>query len=498
MKKLFYVFILFSLIVFQNAAVAEDTIKKSSPEIKAMRSITAAECLEHVSFLAGDECNGRGPASEGFDLAAEYIAEQFAEMGLKPAVNGESYYQEFTIDRNFLGEENALELQITLPQNDTLFIQYDMEKDFLPVRSAKNVEINSDLVFAGYGITSPDNDWDDYADIDVKGKIVLVLRGVPPIEDADFGRMFSLRYKTRFAMDAGAVGLLVVGNPIGSISYKQNIPAVVIRESVGNDMLKGSGYDIDTLKEKIKDEQKPLAMALPHRVRLTIDSELVQDQVTANIAGYIEGSDPKLKDEFIVVGAHADHVGQIGDLTFYGANDNASGTSTVMEIAEAFATADTLPRRSVLFIAFSGEEMGLLGSKYYCEHPLFDIKKTKAMINLDMVGIGDDAFMIVGGHTYPDFAKIYDACSEKYVQIPIRRRWTSSNSDHYPFHEVGVPSVFMYTIGEGPSTYHTPRDLPDTLDPEVMESVGRLNFGVIWKLANMKKVSFKYVENKNN
>ena len=167
------------------------------------------------------------------------------------------------------------------------------------------------------------------------------------------------------------------------------------------------------------------------------------------------------------MGAHADHLGTLGKLTFYGANDNASGTATVMEVAQAFAQLSEPPKRTILFIAFSGEEMGLLGSKFYTENPLFIIKNTRAMINLDMVGSGRNGIMIVGGHTFPEFAELFEKFNHLIGYIEIHRRWTSNNSDHFPFHEKNIPSVFLYAMGSVP-TYHTTQDKPETLDAEVM------------------------------
>lgn len=194
------------------------------------------------------------------------------------------------------------------------------------------------------------------------------------------------------------------------------------------------------------------------------------------------------------MGAHADHLGTLSNLIFWGANDNASGTATVMEIAQAFTKLDKPPKRSILFMAFSGEEMGLLGSKFYVENPIVPIKNTRAMINLDMVGSGRKGVMIVGGNTFPDFAELLEKFDNLIGYTNIQRRWTSNNSDHFPFHEKGIPAVFLYAMG-GVPTYHSTRDKPETLDAEVMESIGRLVFRVMWELANADKIEFPSVEN---
>jgi len=243
----------------------------------------------------------------------------------------------------------------------------------------------------------------------------------------------------------------------------------------------------------IRDKQKSESFEIKHRVKLKINSKLIHDCPTMNILGYVEGSDAGLKDEFIVIGAHVDHLGQIEDRIFYGANDNGSGSSVVMEVAEAFTSLENRPKRSILFILFTGEEMGLLGSSYYVRNPEMTLTNIKAMINLDMVGSGDDAIMVVGGKTFPEFAQLFDTLSGTYIHTPIKTRWTSANSDHYPFHHAGIPSVFLYAMN-GVPTYHSSADKAETLDPEVMERVGRLVFLTAYQLANRENVEFKYVE----
>ena len=207
--------------------------------------------------------------------------------------------------------------------------------------------------------------------------------------------------------------------------------------------------------------------------------------------------DPKLKEECIVLGAHADHVGRIGSLLFPGANDNASGTAVMMEVAEAFAEMGVRPRRSILFMAFAGEEMGLLGSRYYTEHPLFPLEKTRGMINMDMVGLGANRrVLIIGGTRYPALADVIEAVSEEHRYFQIDRWEMTRNSDHYPFHEKGVPSVFLYSTGSA-SNMHTSRDLPEACDPEYMERMGRMIFWVLWDLANGDAIEMSHADTRD-
>lgn len=496
MKK---IIIILSLIVFfsnLSLVIAQDKANQKSQCIKAMRSITAAECLDHVKYLAGKECEGRGTCDEGFDKAAIYVADHFRDAGLLPLMKNSSFYQEFKLNRNKIGDGNELSLEILVPSpsgKDSLLIPYQIEEDFLPAGVSSPCDIKVNVIFAGYGITSVENDWDDYKKVDVKDKIVMVLGGTPPLEGSNFGSLYRISSKANFAENAGAAALFVVGKPIGTISDYRSVPVIVISEDAANDILKGTGQNIKSLKEKIKDKQKSFSLKIRHKVKLKINSKLLTDCKTMNILAYIEGSDVVLKNEFIVVGAHVDHLGTINDHVFYGANDNASGSAVIMEVAEAFSLMKEAPKRSVLFIAFTGEEMGLLGSSYFVENSIIPVNTIKAMINLDMVGSGDDAIMIVGGNSFPEFAELFDTLTSQYVHVPVKRRWASSNSDHYPFHKAGIPAVFLYAM-RGVPTYHTSKDRPETLDPEVMENVGRLVFMTAVNLANKESISFRYIE----
>ena len=493
--------LLFTLFVLVAGTISAQTISvDNDTTAEVLRqtgwSITGEECLEHVSILASEEFSGRGPGSEHFRKTAEYIAHQFRQMGLSPGVRDTSYYQRFTIGRNFIQSPVQLSMEIPVQTEvgyDTLWMDFDMEEDFIPAGSTAPWDTLTDVVLAGYGISAEEKGWDDYEKIDVRNKLVMVLNGAPDLEEVSFGGLARTRNKISAADSAGAAGVITVGHPIGSISTKQKLPAIRVTEETAEALLKGTGYTVDSVKKAMKAKESSIALHLKHRLRIQVKSEFHPDQKTMNIVGVLPGSDPELKDEYLVVGAHADHLGRIAGKAFYGANDNGSGTATVLEVAEAFSKLPRAPKRSVVFILFSAEEMGLLGSKYYADNPLFPAENTRAMINLDMVGSGREALMLVGGHTYPEFAGLFEKLSQKHIPIPIRRRWTSNNSDHYPFHEIGIPSIFMYAVG-GVPTYHSTRDRAETLDPETMEKAGRITFLALWHLANTGQVEFQMVE----
>ncbi|MBC8181252.1 M28 family peptidase [candidate division KSB1 bacterium] len=488
-------------LIFSTFGYSQNKKDQTQATTKALNnaawSISAIECLEHVEKLASPEFAGRGTGEDKFNLTAKYIAKHFQEIGLIPAVGDSSFFQLFSVTPNFIGENNQLSMEVLIKTKkglDTLWVNYILEKDFLPSGFSQPIDAVTDIVFAGYGITSPDNKWNDYKKLNVEGKTVVVLGGAPAIKDIKWGNSHRIRSKAKNAKDHGAAAFFSIGSPIGIAANQQIIPGAIITKKVANDLLKGTGLTVKNLKDNINKNEKSFSLKLKNRVKLKIDAKLREATHTKNIAGYLPGNDPVLKNEFIVLGAHADHLGRLGDLIFYGANDNASGTAIIMEVAQAITQLGVKPKRSILFVAFSGEEMGLLGSKFYVDNPLFPIKNTRAKINLDMVGSGRDGVMIVGGNTFPKFAEMFEKFNHLVGYADIHRRWTSNNSDHFPFHKKGIPAVFLYAMG-GLPTYHSTRDKAETVDGEVMESIGRLVFRVMWDLSNTKNIEFPIIQN---
>ncbi len=453
-------------------------------------------CYQHVRHLAGEEYEGRGTGSETYNKAAAYIADQMRDIGLVPLDPDSSYFQRFTLNRNFIIDPMSCTLQVYLPYSDgvdTLNVEYTPGEDFLPYSSSKSFSGPISVVFAGYGLDTPENNWNDYENLDVSGKFVLVLNGHPPFENMTFTRKHRTRGKLKMAQEKGAAGFISIGNPIGSISSKQGMPALTITKEVANDLLKGTGYTIGDLKQEIETQRESISLAIPNQLHLQLTNRYETDLETMNIVGMLPGSDPELRDEYILIGGHADHIGNMGSLTFWGANDNASGPATVLEIARVLAAQDTAPARSIVFMAFTGEEMGLKGAKYYAEHPMVPLENTRLMINLDMVGAGHKGIMIVGGKNYPELLEMYRTVSKATVDREIAERWTAANSDHWPFQEKNIPAVFLYAF-DGPPTYHTINDKPETLDPVTMGTVGSLTARVVMQLAEQSDLDFQYVE----
>ncbi|MFT7461727.1 MAG: hypothetical protein ACI9EF_000061 [Pseudohongiellaceae bacterium] len=460
--------------------------------------ISAARFEEHVSFLADDEQGGRGTGSTGLAASAEYVAAQFKQAGLSPAGDGGTWMQHFDAPGGrVLVAGNALELD-----GRSLVVG----EDWTPFSSVTSCDVQGPLVFAGYGFSNDDG-YDDYAGLDVKGKFVLVMRGAPGGEAMEFTAKINTAYK------AGAAGILIVNDPAGypegsaddvplayarldSAGSTSSLPAVHLTADALLSVLAGSSFDLRTRQTLIESLGKPASVALDGvELALTIASEREQ-LVTMNVVGVLPGSDPAAADEWVLVGAHMDHLG-LGDRSSMGgpeaagqihngADDNASGTAGLIEIAHVLAGRTEALPRTVVFAAFGAEEMGLLGSVWLNEHPPWPQDGLVAMVNMDMIGRADNGDVAVGGlgtgDTFSElFGDLVGALGEWAVIVGDddddddgsgERRGLklntspglSSNSDHYTFVKSEVPSLSLFTGLH--DDYHKPSDDVELIDAE--------------------------------
>ncbi len=480
----------------------------------ALKSITPAEMKAHVAYLASDMMRGRNTPSPELDTCAAYIARQFASYGLEPAGKDGSYYQVFYVVRKKLSEPNSFSMKTAAGLKE-LRLKYD----FLPSQETANGSIaGKEVVFAGYGITAPEYGYDDYAGIDAVDRVVLVFEDEPQKDDESsvFNGMKAtdhskIRVKVENAIDHGAVGIILAPDPntifrrppnhwpslIANASADavpltidsevgKKVVTVVIGKKITEELLAFSGKKPKEIIQQIDADLKPDSFILPG-LTVTMETNLAGEKYsTQNVAGYWEGSDPKLKDDLVIIGAHYDHVGVMSDTIVYnGADDNASGTAGVMEIAEAFTQAGIRPRRSILFIAFAGEEKGLFGSRYYTENPLFPLKHTVAMLNLDMISRNDsNEVAIIGAPTSNTLREINDEANQKTVHMKLGfdQEQYFMQSDHYSFYRKSIPVLF-YNTRDTPDL-HQPTDDVEKIIPEKMAKIGKLVFTTAWLLAN--------------
>ncbi|MGH7812337.1 MAG: M20/M25/M40 family metallo-hydrolase, partial [Candidatus Binatia bacterium] len=379
----------------------------------------ADELLRHAKYLASAELTGRGVDTPGIKLAADYIAAEFARYGLRPGGDGASFRQGFDV---------AVGVTVKQPSNLTLGNQpaLTLSHDWTPLGFSASGRASGQLVFAGYGITARDYAYDDYAGIDVNGKIVVVLRFEPPPKNdrspfrkaPDYSRYSTLRSKANNAREHGAAGMILVDLSTngeekaelltlsGSFSRAgTSLVAAQVKHSVSEKWFSSIGVSLVALKEKIDREEMPASMLIPHATA-TLEVSLQEERRRAeNVVGILPGADPALKDQYIVIGAHYDHLGfghfgsanaSTAGQIHPGADDNASGVAVLLDLARRLGRSPAKPARSVVFAAFSAEELGLYGSRHFVER--FDsIAATRAMLNLDMVGRLQDGNLTVFG-----------------------------------------------------------------------------------------------------
>ena len=447
-------------------------------EIKpALDSLSASDLLQHIKTLSSDEYEGRAPGTKGEELTVNYLAEQFKKLGLKPGNPDGTFVQKVPL----------------IGYTPTPTVSFDAggkkmdlaAADFL-ARSATfkpDVKVsNSDVVFVGYGVVAPEYDWDDFKGVDVKGKTIVMLVNDPQIPDTSdpkklddkifkgkamtyYGRW---TYKYEIASEKGAAAAIIVhetataGYPIKALnSWRQENFGLKGSEKgrvavegwitfdKAKELFAASGQDLEALKKAaLTKDFKPVK--LNAKANISIKST-IREIASQNVVTKLEGSDPKLKDEYVIYSAHWDHMGRDpklqGDQIFNGAIDNASGTASLLELANAFSKLKATPKRSVLFLSVTAEEKGLLGAKYYAEHPLYPLNKTLANINMDGVnqwGKTKDITVIGLGNSNLDEVLTEVAKTQGRTLRPDAEpeKGFFYRSDHFEFAKQGVPALY--------------------------------------------------------
>lgn len=445
-------------------------------------SVSRAEYQSHVARLASPEFGGRRTGEPGNARAARYIAECFRSAGLRPAgtarqgdtkaaLDGTGYYQPFAFPGGMArGDGNRLEVALGGKAH-----RYRAGTEFEPAANSGGGEARGELVFAGYGIRSEDPARDDYAGIDAKGRVVLVISGAPGA-DPELARLGTINRKAQVARDQGAAALLVMlpaekdAPRIGGEGGRSTgIPILVVRRATASAWLRAIGRPLADLEKEL--ERRPRSFATGLQVSLAASVRRVM-RPTANVVGLLEGRDPALRDEILVIGAHMDHLGMggAGSLSAArkptlhpGADDNASGTAGLLLLARSMAAMAQPPRRSILFICFSGEELGLLGSMHYVNSPIYPLARTVAMLNMDMIGrMRDNKLIVMGTGTSPEWPGLLAEANRTASFLLTQSSGGFGGSDHQSFYTKRVPVLFFLT-GLHPD-YHRPSDTADRID----------------------------------
>lgn len=465
----------------ETTAAADAIIADSANLQPALHSITANEVLEHTSVLASDAFEGRAPGTAGEDSTVNYLVRQFKQLGLQPGNPDGTYVQEVPMV-GFTAQPKA-----SFKAGGQI-IPLDFPADYVAVsrRFVPQIDIsNSEMVFVGYGIVAPEYGWDDYKGLDVKGKTIVMLINDPPIPAASnasgldstmfggkamtyYGRW---TYKYEIAAEKGAAAAVIIhetepaGYPYEVVSGSwsrenfdikkedNNTDRVAVEawitQAKAQQLFSAAGKNLEQLKQAaLQKDFKPVPLDATASFSIQNNLREIQSQ---NVVAKLEGADPVLKDEYVVYTAHWDHLGKDeklqGDQVYNGALDNASGTAGLLELAEAFTKLSEKPKRSILFLAVTAEEKGLLGSKYYAENPLYPLNKTVANINMDVLnayGPTEDVMVIGYGNTTLEDVLAEAAATQDRRIVPEASPEKGSfyRSDHFEFAKQGVPALY--------------------------------------------------------
>lgn len=478
--------------------------QKAVNPVTYANSITAEDLKKHLYIVAGAEMEGRETATEGQRKAAAYIQNYFKELGLAPGVNG-GYQQYYPVYQDSL-------VKASIEINGKKFQPFT---DFAVTLGSANSStfMNSEVVFVGYGIS--DSTRNDYKGIDARGKVVLVLAGSPPAaaQPATTAprRGFGVSPVIEAALKNGAIAVFQVqpGFPRRTGSSRGNQYVSGFRKTIYpnlyaiSDQMAESimGADYAAAKDAMK-AGNPQAKSYAANIFVEFSKAIVEMQ-SSNVIGFLEGTDKK--DEYVFLTAHYDHIGKnpATGVINYGADDDGSGTVSILELAEAFVKAKAAgkgPRRSIVFMTVSGEEKGLWGSAYYGDHPVYPLEKTTVDLNIDMIGridpkrkIGDSTnyvFVVGDDKLSSDLRPISEAMNKKYTKMELDYKFNEPNdperiyyrSDHYNFARKGVPIIFYFNGTH--NDYHRPTDTPDKINYELMAKRAKLVFFTAWDMAN--------------
>lgn len=491
--------------------------QKNTDPAQFGKVISAEALRKHLFYIAGKETEGRATGSPGIEKAAVYIENQFKEAGLQPGNKG-SYRIWYSL------YQDSLLFASVKVGNETFKPGYHFIGD---LRQGKNHKISaSEIVFAGYGIDDPA--YSDYKGLDVKGKVVLIVDGEPKSGDTTFTITgtsrrsqwgFNQSMKLRAAEKQGAKAVLVLVNnfPKFDPNRKTNrgplYPAFTVNDkatasyrisdSVAMSIL---GDQFNSIKDAVKNNGAMKTATIKKNIELQFEKQQFETKAS-NVIGVLPGTD--LKDEYVVITAHMDHLGKRDTVIFYGADDDGSGTCAVMQMAHAFAAAKKAgkgPRRSIVFMTVSGEEMGLWGSEYYTKNPVFPLEKTTVNLNIDMIGrVGNEyakdqpdslnyVYVIGDDKISSDLRPISEQANNEHVKLKLDYRYNDPKdpnrfyyrSDHYNFAEKGVPILFYFDGVH--KDYHRPTDTPDKINYDMYARRAQLVFYTGWIMANYDRM----------
>jgi microsomal dipeptidase-like Zn-dependent dipeptidase len=450
----------------------------------------------YIAYLASDALEGRDTSTPGFETATKWVADKFKTWGLQPAGDNGTYFQTFPF--------SYLKDQFELPQltiGNRIF--YFDDRDFTVLRYSGGGKIQGEVVFAGFGISTPDKGLDEYTGLDVKNKIVLVMHGCPQDDDQKWEGFNTDSAKAAIALNRGAIGLLICANfgaeersvgrwQLQPGNYKDKFVVFGVDERVVKFLLKkkdetNQGFDrrLREQFDKLNKELKPISIATGKNAVMHVKIEYDPKRNGKNVLAMIKGADPVVGDQAIIIGGHLDHLGVQYGQVYNGAEDNASGSSVVLEVARVMLANKVQPKRTIFFACWGGEERGLLGSSYYAKNPVIPIEKTVLNFNLDMVGEGTK-LGFPGIYYAPEIWQIIKANSSKEVLDFIEpSRGGPGGSDHTPFITRGIPAFALMTSPwSAQIDYHQPGDDVENISAEILGKVAQFVYDNALLIAN--------------
>ncbi len=448
LRRLLALLILSAIFVFPSVATRAD-------DEKALR-ITPKAFLDHIKILSSDKYEGRDTGSKGQKLAAKYIAGKLKDWGVPPAGDNGSYFQKFP----YSGNRDIVGKPVLKARNGRSTFRMKYARNFTPMTCSADADIKKvPVVFAGYGVDAPDKNYNDYTGIDVKDKFVIIMRKTPWPRDRR-SRHAYFRTKLEVAKKHGVGGVIFVSNPKSGAAELNTLrknadrkrmpfPVFYITGKAANRLLSRDKQTLEKLESKIIDSGKPASFPLK---RTTIDAKVKLKEKgvgTENVVAIIKGSDKSSGNEHIIMGAHYDHIG-VGSskgkakIVYHGADDNASGSSGLLVIARAISDMNKKPKRTIVFVWFTGEEKGFLGSIHYTENPALPLKDAVLMINMDMLGRSKDGYLWIGGaDTGKDLRPVLEELADA-SGLDVRLTGSAGgSSDQVPFNRKNVPNLFF-------------------------------------------------------
>jgi len=463
----------------------------------AQEKPSGTAALEYVTYLASEDLEGRDTGTPGYEKSVEYVAGLYEKWGLEPAGDNDSYIQEFP----FPFHKHQFDYPVLAV--DDRHYYYD-DGDFNVPRYTGGGKVEAEVVFVGYGISAAERGLDEYADVDVTGKIVLVMRGVPGDDTDCWKGMDTDSAKVAMAVAHGAAGMLLCTDfseedrslgwwRLAPGNYKEGFIVYGVDERVVNRLLVNEDESrrafisrLQTGQRKLDTELVSMSSPTGKKARMEVKVEFDPQRIGKNVLGMIRGTDPRVKNEVIVLGGHLDHLGIRYGKVYNGADDNASGSAVVMEVGRVMMRNKVMPRRTILFACWGGEERGLLGSRYWAAHPtLSSIDKTALNFNMDMVGLGQK--MAFGGVYFaPNIWQLIQKNSEEETLAFLEPgRGGPGGSDHTPFITRGIPAFML--IGRPFDThpdYHMPGDDVEKISMDLLEKTTQFIYDNALLLAN--------------